>query len=129
MYVLTAGCVETLIIWNNLPFKRVEVVSKKDSEKKEVFYLKSEDETIDDGGEDGESEWEIVDEMPLLDWILEHYKDFGSSIELVSDQSSEGNQFALGFGGFGAILRYPFQIPQEVVIDYESDEESFEWEW
>jgi len=128
MYVLTAGCAETLIIWDQLPYKRVEVVSKRDSERKDVFYLKSEDEMIDEGDE--ENDWEIVEEMPLLDWILEHYKDFGSNIELVSDQSSEGSQFAIGFGGFGAILRYPFQIPQEVAIDYESDEEdSFEWEW
>jgi len=40
MYILTAGVAETLIIWNNLPYRRVEAVSKKDSEKKRSFLPK-----------------------------------------------------------------------------------------
>jgi len=134
MYAFTSGCADTLIVWNNLPFIRVEAVSRSDPEKKEVFYLKDETESIENN-ENKEPQWDIIEEMPLLDWILEHYKDYGSNIELVSNQSSEGNQFVLGFGGLAAILRYSLQVPQEVILTSEEDEDkkdeesSYELDW
>jgi peptide chain release factor subunit 1 len=135
MYSFTSGCVETLIIWDHLPFIRVEAVSRSDPEKKEIFYLKNENESIEkNDGENREQQWEIIEEMPLLDWILEHYKDYGSNIELVSNQSSEGNQFALGFGGLASLLRYSCKMPEEDMIEQEDDvkseeESSYELDW
>ena len=43
----------------------------------------------------------------ILEPFIETYKNYGIILELISDQSSEGNQFVKGFGGIGAILRYP----------------------
>jgi len=130
MYCFTSGCVETLILWDHLPFIRVEAVSRSDPEKKEVFFLKNEGESIENVEK---PQWEIIEEMPLIDWILDHYKDFGSNIELVSNQSSEGNQFVLGFGGLAAILRYAFKMPEEFVEEKEDDEKteesSYELDW
>jgi len=124
MYALTSGVVESLIVWSELPDVRKELVNKSDREKVEAKFCKSGDDVEFD-----ESEWEVKDEMPLLDWLLEHYKDFGSKIELVSDQSTEGNQFVAGFGGIGAILRYPIQMPDDYVVEEvnEDDEISYKW--
>jgi len=132
MYALLNGAVDTLIIWNKLPSKRVEVVSKIDPERKDVKYF------IDSSCylESEMNDWDIVEEMDLLDWILEHYQDFGSKIELVGDQSGEGSQFSLGFGGLGALLRYhcPYPVEYEHVGDENIDdnvssEEEEVWEW
>jgi len=125
MYALSSGVVECLLLWNELPYVRVSLSLKSDPLIKEVRYLK-ENESIDN------ELYEIEDEKPLLDWILENYKDFGSRIELVSNNSSEGNQFVLGFGGIGAILRYPIQMPEEFEVNNQdekdnSDECSYEW--
>ncbi len=48
----------------------------------------------------------IVGQEPLLDWLVENASRFGASLVFVTDQSSEGKQFLMGFGGFAAFLRY-----------------------
>ncbi len=45
-----------------------------------------------------------------------NYKNYGIYIELITDKSSEGNQFCKGFGGIGGFLRYKIDI-DEVVGD------------
>ena len=67
-------------------------------------------------------EMEIVDQGPMLEWLAEHYKDFGAALEFVSDRSSEGNQFVKGFGGIGAMLRYKVNFEQLAEF---SDEDEF----
>jgi peptide chain release factor subunit 1 len=127
MYALMNGVVDNLILWNELPYLRLELVSKKESDKKEIRYLKDME-----SFENPENEWEVVEEVSLLDWVLEHYEDFGSKIELISSNSPEGNQFVLGFGGIGATLRYPIQMPEDYVVNDKDDnnsEESIEYEW
>lgn len=52
----------------------------------------------------------------FVDWIAEHYKDFGCKLVFVSDKSAEGSQFVEGFGGIGGILRYAIEVP-----DYDED--------
>lgn len=49
-------------------------------------------------------EMEIADSGSFLEWIAEKHRDFGATLEFVSDRSSEGNQFVKGFGGIGAIV-------------------------
>lgn len=46
----------------------------------------------------------------LLEWLAEHYKEFGCALEFVSDKSQEGSQFVKGFSGIGGILRYVLRI-------------------
>ncbi|ORD99311.1 ERF1 [Hepatospora eriocheir] len=52
----------------------------------------------------------------FVDWIAEHYKDFGCKLVFVSDKSAEGSQFVEGFGGIDGILRYAIEVP-----DYDED--------
>lgn len=44
---------------------------------------------------------ELVDSMPLLEWLANNYKTFGATLEIVTDKSQEGSQFVRGFGGIG----------------------------
>lgn len=54
-------------------------------------------------------ELEVIDNTPLTEWFLDNYKKFGSHLEIITDKSSEGNQFVKGFGGIGGILRYKME--------------------
>jgi peptide chain release factor subunit 1 len=62
-------------------------------------------------------EMEVIEQMPFLEWLAEKYKDFGATLEFVSDRSSEGNQFVKGFGGIGAMLRYKVNFEQLQEVD------------
>ena len=66
-------------------------------------------------------EMEVATQMPFLEWLAEKYKDFGATLEFVSDRSSEGNQFVKGFGGIGAILRYKVNFEQLQDLDDEDE--------
>ena len=47
---------------------------------------------------------ELVSSEALLEWFANHYKDFGATLEIVTDRSQEGNQFVKGFGGIGGLV-------------------------
>lgn len=66
---------------------------------------------------------DIVAQESFLEWIAEHYKDFGTALEFVSDRSTEGNQFVKGFGGIGGILRYKVNFEQ--LNDLEDDDDDY----
>lgn len=42
-------------------------------------------------------------------------------LEFVTDKSSEGNQFCMGFGGLGGTLRYRLDENVLEVLEYVSD--------
>lgn len=69
-----------------------------------------------DTGQEMESE-----SMPFLEWLAEKYKDFGATLEFVSDRSGEGNQFVKGFGGIGAFLRYKVNFEQLAEVEDEDE--------
>jgi peptide chain release factor subunit 1 len=48
-------------------------------------------------------ELELQDQMPLLEWFANNYKNFGATLEIVTDRSQEGAQFVKGFGGIGGL--------------------------
>jgi peptide chain release factor subunit 1 len=91
-FALESGAVETLILWDALP-------ALKTPENWHGGNLNA------DGSE------------PLLDWLLEHYSEYGCALQLVSDQSDEASQFVHGFGGIGGTLRYRVQLPSENTYD------------
>jgi peptide chain release factor subunit 1 len=62
---------------------------------------------------------DMKDEEPFVDWIAENYKSYGCTLAFVSDRSSEGTQFAEGFGGIGGILRYRVDM-DHCMEDYSS---------
>jgi len=49
-------------------------------------------------------ELELVESLPLLEWLANNYKSFGATLEIITDKSQEGAQFVRGFGGIGGLL-------------------------
>ncbi|KAJ3107596.1 Eukaryotic peptide chain release factor subunit 1-3 [Phlyctochytrium bullatum] len=117
---LDQGAVEILIVWENLETMRYELknpntgetiikhVSKEQEKQRELF--------LDPSG----SELETVSKMALLEWFSERYKDFGATLEFVTNRSQEGSQFCKGFGGIGGILRYKIDFAS---LQPDSDDE------
>jgi len=124
LYALTTGLLETLIIWNDLPIIRWELGKNNDPNATKVIYL-----------EEGKSweenqDWKVMSNVPLLDWVLEHYGEFGSNIELISDQTDVGAQFVKGFGGVGGLLRYQTELPSTAPDVPDNNEDSeYEYVW
>lgn len=118
---LELGAAETLIVYENLDITRwvlksssgapvVLNVPENQKANREMFMDK----------ETGQ-EMEVVEQGTFLEWLAEKYKDFGASLEFVSDRSSEGNQFVKGFGGIGAMLRYKVNFEQLADLDDEDE--------
>jgi peptide chain release factor subunit 1 len=116
---LELGAVETLIVWENLDMSRIvlknsaggEVVlhTNKEQEKNRELFLDQ---------ETGQ-EMELVSKQPLLEWFAEKYKEFGATLEFITNRSQEGSQFVKGFGGIGGLLRYKVDFD---TMTYDSDE-------
>lgn len=121
---LELGAAETLIVYENLDITRWVLKANTGSEV--ILHTTKAQEANREMFMDKETgqEMEIVDQSPFLEWLAEHYKDFGAALEFVSDRSSEGNQFVKGFGGIGAVLRYKVNFEQ--LADYESEDEFYD---
>jgi len=129
MYALESGTVESLLVWDKLEHMRSELKSTTSTAKKVVYHVPDQ-QVMDTTGE-----WELVSTEPLLDWILDHYKEFGAVIDFVSDQSSVGSQFAAGFGGMAGFLRFDIALPSQddtleeepSSLGNESGEDEYTW--
>ena len=118
------GAAEILIVYENLEITRWTLKSSEGAEVVlQTTKLQEADRTLFMDKETGQ-EMEIVDQMPFLEWLAEKYRDFGATLEFVSDRSSEGNQFVKGFGGIGAILRYKVNFEQ--LADYDDEDEFYD---
>ncbi|KAK3095454.1 hypothetical protein FSP39_014887 [Pinctada imbricata] len=126
---LEMGAVDTLIVWENLDITRY-VLKNHTTEVENILYLRPEQEKdkthfID---KDTGVELELAEQMPLLEWFANNYKNFGATLEIITDKSQEGAQFVRGFGGIGGILRYQvdFQVfsanPDGFDDDYDLDD-------
>lgn len=105
---LEMGAVERLIVYENLdvcrivlkhPVTGVESVYffNPDQEKANAAVFRDQAQGLD---------METVDRTPMLEWLANNYKNFGASLEFVTNKSQEGSQFCKGFGGIGGLLRY-----------------------
>ncbi|GAB7347776.1 hypothetical protein MBLNU459_g5320t1 [Dothideomycetes sp. NU459] len=123
---LDAGACETLIVFENLEVTRWTL---KSSEGGEIILhtnkVQEQDRSQFMDKETGQ-EMDVIDQMPLLEWLAEKYRDFGATLEFVTDRSSEGNQFVKGFGGIGALMRYKLNFEQ--LADVDSDDEFYDGE-
>jgi peptide chain release factor subunit 1 len=123
---LELGAAEILIVYENLDVTRWVL---KDSAGGEVIVhttkLQESNRELFMDKETG-AEMEVIDSNSFLEWLAEAYKDFGATLEFVSDRSGEGNQFVKGFGGIGAILRYKVNFEQ--LADYSDDDEFYDGE-
>lgn len=116
------GAVETLICWENLTIIRYQLKNPQTNEEK-VLHLTLEQEKDKTHFTDNQTglELELVESMPLLEWLANNYKNFGATLEIVTDRSQEGSQFVKGFGGIGGLLRYRVDL-NSIEGDAESDQ-------
>ena len=115
---LESGAVETLILYEQLDVNRYEIKNPAKGttsiqnlnkiQEKDPKYFKDASSGVD---------LEVIDVQPLSEWLCNHYKDFGSKLEIVTDTSQEGFQFANGFGGLGGFLRYKLDAADYEAVD------------
>jgi peptide chain release factor subunit 1 len=124
---LEMGAVETLICWENLDITRYTLKNHGTGDET-ILHLNALQEKDRTNFIDKETgvELELVESMPLLEWLANNYKSFGATLEIVTDRSQEGAQFVRGFGGIGGLLRYrvDFQIHEleDGIADFDLDE-------
>lgn len=117
MKALELGALETMMLYEDIQVMRYEIRNPIKGETK-VHFLNEKQEKDNKYFKDSETgtDLEVVSSEQLVDWLLMNYKNYGIFIELITDKSSEGNQFCKGFGGIGGFLRYKIDI-DEVVGD------------
>jgi peptide chain release factor subunit 1 len=105
---LDLGAVEELIIWENLEVDRLVLRNNSTSEEKILHLNKEQQVSHTSLFRDAVTgvELEVVDKEPVVEWFANNYKNFGCTLEFVTDRSGEGVQFVKGFGGIGGILRW-----------------------
>lgn len=121
MNCLADGSCEKLIVWDNLDVLRVETKNKVTEEVVVKFFTSKELENIFLKSEE-EIEFDIIEEIPLIDWLAENVASCGAELIFVTDQSPEGSQFVAGFGGIGAFLRFAISMDHHYVMDDKVDD-------
>eukprot|EP00730_Choanoeca_flexa_P007490 TRINITY_DN12341_c0_g1_i1.p1 TRINITY_DN12341_c0_g1~~TRINITY_DN12341_c0_g1_i1.p1 ORF type:complete len:435 (+),score=133.50 TRINITY_DN12341_c0_g1_i1:208-1512(+) len=105
MKALEMGAVETLMLWENLDVNRFEL--KTPDDRQEIIFLRPDQEKDDSHFKDKDgNDLEVTDKTLLIEWLANNYKQYGATLEIVTDRSQEGSQFCRGFGGIGGLLRY-----------------------
>jgi len=107
MHALELGAVEELIVYENLTLNRYVLKNSVTNEEK-VCILNEKQEKVSDNFFDkvNNVELDVKEKMPLLEWLANNFKSFGTQLNFVTNKSQEGSQFCKGFGGIGGILRY-----------------------
>jgi peptide chain release factor subunit 1 len=122
---LEQSLVETLIVWDELPDYRIELISIKEPFEKKVVYKPTKENEFPG--------YEIISCTPLLDWIFEFHKNFGAQMQIISSASSIGNQFIAGFGGIGGKLRFKADLEEFMNEEDEGegndDESEYDYEY
>ena len=125
MEAIENGVVDILIIWENIDFIRLTLKDNKSQIRVETVSSRK---VIGQKykPDDSDVEYEIVENISLSEWLLDNYKKYVSLLEIVTDKTSEGNQFVKGFGGIGGILRYKLeQNFEDIEENYSFDEDDF----
>lgn len=104
MRALEMGAVETTIVWEN--FEKQRYVLLKTNGEKEVLHLTEQEWSKKRADYENNSEAELIECCPFLEWLANNYKTFGTTLEIITNRSQEGNMFVEGFDGLGGLLRY-----------------------
>lgn len=118
-----SGAVKTIIAWENLDYLRVILRNPEGQEIVKILRPRELSDASKLVDPETNATLDIIDQMPLLEWLAEHYKERGAQLEIITDKSQEGAQFVRGFGGFGGFLRFP-----QTIEDYAEDEGEFDYE-
>ncbi|KAG2546604.1 hypothetical protein PVAP13_9KG035000 [Panicum virgatum] len=92
---LEMGAVETLIVWENLDINRYvlknsvtgEIITKHLNKEQEADQSQFRDPSTN-------AELEVQDKTSLLEWFANEYKEFGCTLEFVTNKSQEVHSFA-----------------------------------
>jgi len=119
---LEQGAVETLIVWENLDTMRY-VLKNHSTDQEKILFLRPDQERDKTHFTDKDTQVELeqVDSCALLEWFANNYKNYGATLEIVTDRSQEGSQFVKGFGGIGGMLRY--RVEFQHLDNNDSDDE------
>ncbi len=100
---LTMGAVDTLLVSDGIDRVRAEVECDECGHKEERTLRGP---SILPKCPDCDSPMEIVEKVDLVDELFELARSLGSDVELISDESEEGELLLNAFGGLAAILRF-----------------------
>lgn len=121
---LELGAVKELIVWENLDVTRYTFRHPVTNVEK-VKHLSELQEKNPTNFNDADGvEYDITDRQALLEWLANHFKDFGSKLNFVTNKSQEGSQFCKGFGGIGGLLRYKVEF-QDLDDPYDDEYDMF----
>jgi len=109
LFALDSSAVHTLIVFESLDTLRV-VCTFNGVDKVMYISPSQENNAALFKDPDTQQDYEIKEKIPLIEWFAENYKNFGCSLQFVTDKSQEGSQFVKGFGGIGALLRYTLDL-------------------
>jgi len=124
LMALDLGAVQDLIVWENLAINRY-ILRHPTSGEEKVAHLNEKQETQASNFQDANGvELDVKEKKPLLEWLSENYKNFGASLNFVTDKSQEGSQFCKGFGGIGGLLRYEVDFSQYEEPEQELDDDA-----
>lgn len=106
LQALELGAVEDLIVWENLDVTRYSFRHPTSNEEI-ICHLNELQEKDPTNFNDSDGiEYDITNRQALLEWLANHFKDYGARLNFVTNKSQEGSQFCKGFGGIGGMLRY-----------------------
>jgi peptide chain release factor subunit 1 len=119
------GMVDILIIWENIDFVRLTL--QDNSGEIIVEYVPANKVNgVKFKPDNSDIEYKIIENNSLSEWLLNNYKKYVNHLEIVTDKTSEGNQFVKGFNGIGGILRYRLEHNfEEFEENYSFDEDDF----
>ncbi len=109
-HALMIGAVDTLLVSDGL--NKVVIKAECESCGHESEFTKNTDFSELTCPECGEL-MTIIEKEDIMERLHEEAKNVGSSVELISDESEEGELFLKAFGGIGALLR--FRINEETI--------------
>ena len=115
--------IDILIIWENINFVKLTLENNRGD--KIVEYVPANKVNgVKFTPNDSKIEYKILENIPLSEYLLNNYKKYVNHLEIVTDKTSEGNQFVKGFNGIGGILRYKLEHNfYELEENYSSDDE------
>jgi len=128
MRSLEMGACETLIVWENLDLQRYVVKNPVEDEEEVIIVtqaqLKKKEFLKASDGQD----MDVIEVEPIVEWLVNNYKKFGTKLEIVTDRSEEGSQFVKGFGGVGGLLRYQVDFSEFQQLEEFEEDPEFDYE-
>lgn len=74
--------------------------------------------------------YRVVEQVPLVEWLADHYQELEAKLVFVSDSSEAGSQFVQSFGGLAGLLR--FKVHRDDAFDDDDDDDDdggFDDDW